>query len=210
MAAQTQHRDPVEIISKTAQTSGISEDYWNELVELFREACLSYHEGHESEAKKLAIDILPELIRRWSKASPESSDEKRLRLQNMFIEESRRIADAGIIQRMIVNRLSERVLPSIMNELKQHGFAPTGGNSGKRLPQNTADLLEQAEKNPEENKLMQKALEKNRAITPGGATLSTGKRKVPVGDVSGMIDALQGSEYKSMAQQISPLRSLFE
>jgi len=207
---QTHQNDSVEIVSKTEPISDSVMDHWNRLVNSFREACLSFHEGHEEEAKLIATHELPNLIRTWSRASIEDGDTKKRQLSAMLSEESKRIADAGIIQRMIVDRLSERVLPNIMNELRSKGYGPNQGTPRKPLPQETSDLLEQASQRPEENKLMQKARELNRSIEKKDNSFSTGRRKVPLGDVSGMIDALNGQQFNNTAKKITPLRSFFD
>lgn len=200
-----------------AETLTMREDEtWNAIVTHFREACLSFHEGHEDDARRLASEVLPPLIREWSSLCDQPTEVKKERLLALFCSESRKISDLGMLQRLIVTRLSERVLPAYAGQLK--GLS----NPPQAVPQGSGSGLAHAPSpssgagspptmpNQEATRLvLQKAARRNPALQRKIAAASA-SRKVPINDIAGMIDALHAAEFAGDASEIVPLRELFD
>jgi hypothetical protein len=90
---------------------------WKEVVSQFRSLCLMRHEGKTANSKAILEQDLPRKIAVWSQTAEDDAEAKRVRLEQMFREEQKRIEDfmafrelgGGPLQEQILSELAARV-----------------------------------------------------------------------------------------------------
>lgn len=178
---------------------------WSILVDTYREACLLHHEGREDEARRMAAEDLPPAVRTWSRHCTDPAADKKQRLAEMFKKESERIADAALVQRLVIRRLTTEVLPNLTALVRKAGQQlpePPGEGPEPARSYFAARRAFQGEASP----VVQKAALRN--LSQSNPYTTTGPRKVPIDDISGMIDALHAEEFRPLAKALAPLRAL--
>jgi hypothetical protein len=187
------------------------DEVWAEILKQFREACLAFHEGHEDDARLIATTVLPPMIREWSSLCEASTEAKKDLLLDMFCQESRKITDLGMLQRLIVTRLSERVLPTYAGQLKGATKAPAGiaemTETAVGLPQRPGNKGVSPTNQEATRLVLQKAARRNPALQ---RKMAASSRKVPITDIAGMVDSLNAAEFADEASEMVPLRELFD
>jgi hypothetical protein len=121
-----------------------SDQWWDKVVGDFRQVCVLRRQKRWREADAILKEELPHSIAGWSASCPADLDTKSARLDLMFELEQRRIADAWLLQQLVMTQLHEQIIPAVCLEVGQevrsilgqevsqrdekHSFAPTSDN----------------------------------------------------------------------------------
>jgi hypothetical protein len=102
------------------QRAGIvstSDQWWDKVVGDFRQVCLLRRQKRWREADRILKEELPHSIAGWSASYPADHDTKSARLDSMFELEQRRIADAWLLQQLVMTQLHEQIIPAVCLEV---------------------------------------------------------------------------------------------
>lgn len=92
---------------------------WKEIVALFRRLCFLRRMGRGDESAKLQRKDLPELISRWSRSTSEPYTSKRIRLERMFQEEQRKVADACMLHELSLSQWQQDLVPMLTEKIAE-------------------------------------------------------------------------------------------
>lgn len=144
------------------------DDAWIRLRGEFRRVCLLRREGRQQEAGRLLAEELPRRIAEWSRLSPETAAHKRVELESMMRDEQRRVDDAWMVQHLVVQRVTEEVVPALIEAIAHEVQAVLSGPAAQRRAKPI--------------------------LTPGRSGAVAGR--VRLDDVEGMIDAVLDQEAR--------------
>lgn len=99
--------------------SPTSMDPWDKVVSHFRQVCLLHREGRTTDSRRILAEELPRSIAIWSRGSGLDPTAKRMALERMFREEQRRIDDAWLVQKWVLDRMSEELIPVLCSRLAE-------------------------------------------------------------------------------------------
>lgn len=86
---------------------------------LFRRVCFLRRMGRSEESSRIMRKELPEKIARWSRSVPEPFYDKRQRLERMFLEEQRRVADACMLHELSLMKWQQDMIPLLTEKITQ-------------------------------------------------------------------------------------------
>jgi hypothetical protein len=92
---------------------------WKEIVSQFRRLCFMRRMGRGEESVKPLWKDLSDMIARWSRAVNEPYNAKRSRLERMFLEEQRRVADACMLHELSLMQWQQDVVPVLTERITQ-------------------------------------------------------------------------------------------
>lgn len=95
----------------TTTLSARATQHWNELTQLFREACVLRRQGKHVAAAAILEKQLPEIIRAWAFESRLPAGTAKARLQELFTEEQARVESSWLISRFVATPTVTTVMP---------------------------------------------------------------------------------------------------
>lgn len=106
---------------------------WDKVVADFRRVCVLKRDGRVEDSDALLNQELSASIAAWSQASGGDAAAKRLRLQDMFVAEERRVEDAWMIRGWLVPHLKEEIVRELRHELAAELTARLESELSERL-----------------------------------------------------------------------------
>lgn len=85
----------------TTTLSARATQHWNEITQLFREACVLRRQGRHVAAAAILEQQLPAVIRSWAFESRLPAGTAKARLQELFTEEQARVESSWLISRFV-------------------------------------------------------------------------------------------------------------
>ena len=94
-------------------------DPWKEVVAHFRSLCFFKLQGKSDVSDNILRQLLPKKNAEWSISAAHDADEKRIRLEEMFQTEQRRVDDAFTLHELSAMQWREELIPSISSQISR-------------------------------------------------------------------------------------------
>jgi len=154
---------------------------WNLIVERFRDACVQHKKGQASESRRIIKTELPPLIRDWIQLLPISlREDAKADLRDMFDREQAIVDHGAKLEQVFKDTLINKIIPQLESKIaaKYRSMYLEGYNR-------------RAEKRDSNDHL-------GNWVKPSYArsdeTTHPSRPRVAIGDINGMIDAIQSKE----------------
>lgn len=86
---------------------------WRQIVQDYRQLCVLQRQARRAECDHLLRDELPARILAWAEQDDSDGGEQARRLDEMFQQEQRRLADVWLLQEFMEQRLRTELLPAL-------------------------------------------------------------------------------------------------
>ncbi len=177
-----------------------AQERWDAIVERFRHACILHRDGKEWESRRIIKEELPPLIKQWMQMLPTGlKEDAKADLRDMFTREQSIVDQGQKLQRLFKETLVKRIIPQVEERIaaKYRSLYVT------KLEQNKAKRQEELS-----GSWVRPSYGEDETPTPMG--FNTGDRRVKLGDVSEMIDALQETDNEILADSILSLDDIVQ
>lgn len=94
-------------------TAGTPDVLWQHIVQGYRQLCVLQRQARRAESDRLLLEELPARILAWAEQDDSDGLEQALRLDEMFSQEQRRLADVWFLQEFMEERLRTELLPAL-------------------------------------------------------------------------------------------------
>lgn len=172
---------------------------WDAIVERFRTACILHRNGKEWESRRIIKEELPPMIKLWMQMLPAGlKEDAKADLRDMFTREQS-IVDQGFkLQRLFKETLVKRIIPQVEARI------------ASKYRSLYVTKLEQ--RRNQQNEALQSSWVKPSYSDDvrHSAQFTTGDQRVKLGDISGMIDALQETDNDALADSILSLEDIVQ
>jgi len=169
---------------------------WDAIVELFRAACILHRDGKEWESRRIVKEELPPLIKQWMQILPSGlKNDAKADLRDMFTREQSLVDQGQKLQKLYKETLVKHIIPKIEQRIasKYRSLYIAKLQKGKR---------------EREQELASSWVQPYYGESAGhkdSSSFGTGDKRVELGKVSEMIDALQSSDNNNIADSILSL-----
>lgn len=172
---------------------------WDAIVERFRMACILHRNGKEWESRRIIKEELPPLIKQWMQMLPAGlKEDAKADLRDMFTREQSIVDQGHKLQRLFKETLVKQIIPQVEARIasKYRSLYVS------KLEQRKADRQEQVQGSWVRPNYSQE--------TPRPLGFNTGDRRIKLGNVSDMIDALQEQDSEALADSILSLEDIVQ
>jgi len=171
-----------------------AESRWTLIVERFRSACILHREGQETESRRIIKEELPDLIKSWIKLLPTSlKEDAKADLRDMFTKEQSLVDQGMRLQNVFRETLVKRIIPQVEEQI-----AAKYRSLYIKEQQKRALELQASRKRP---------WVKTRSSSSQDEEAPRNGR-ISIGDVNGMIDAVQRNDSEIIANSTLPLSDI--
>lgn len=173
---------------------------WDAIVERFRSACILHRDGKEWESRRIIKEELPPLIKLWMQMLPSGlKEDAKADLRDMFTREQSIVDQGHKLQKLFKETLVKRIIPQVEERI-----------ASKYRSLYVTKLEENKVKRQEElaGSWVRPSYSEEQKHTPLG--FNTGDRRVKLGNVSDMIDALQETDSEALADSILSLDDIVQ
>ncbi|MDQ8202957.1 hypothetical protein [Pelagicoccus sp. SDUM812003] len=172
---------------------------WDAIVERFRAACILHRNGKEWESRRIIKEELPPLIKSWMQILPVGlKEDAKADLRDMFTREQSIVDQGHKLQRLFKETLVKRIIPQvearIASKYRSIYVSKLDQKRSLRNEELSGSWVRPSYGEPAES--------------PAPLGFNTGKQKVKLGDISGMIDALQENDSDALADSILSLEDI--
>lgn len=170
----------------SSKTTDKAQQRWSLIVDRFRDACVQHKQGQVEESQRIIRQELPSLIKYWIKLLPLAlREDAKADLRDMFDREQAIVDQGARLQRVFKDTLVNKIIPQLESKI-----------AAKYRAMYLAGYDRRAEKRNSEDRLDAWV---NPSYARGGTSTAdeqtnTARRRVAIGDISGMIDAIQSDE----------------
>ncbi|MDQ8187349.1 hypothetical protein [Pelagicoccus sp. SDUM812002] len=177
-----------------------AQERWDAIVTRFRHACILHRDGKEWESRRIIKEELPPLIKQWMQMLPSGlKEDAKADLRDMFTREQSIVDQGQKLQRLFKETLVKRIIPQVEERI-----------AAKYRSLYVTRMEQQKAKRQEElagSWVRPTYSDEKKPITFG---FQAGDRRVKLGDVSEMIDALQGADNEILANEILSLDDIVQ
>ncbi|KAF0180167.1 MAG: hypothetical protein FD161_945 [Limisphaerales bacterium] len=159
---------------------------WQRIVQDYRQLCVLQRQARRAESDRLLRDELPARILAWAEQDDADGAEQARRLDEMFQQEQRRLADVWLLQELLEQRLRTELLPALSARIDVEVQRAVKRNASCLAPAPVAAPAPQPMP----------------TILPLAETSSRSTR-VPVGDIPSIIDLIFENERQSGARHLA-------
>lgn len=162
---------------------------WQKVVQDYRQLCVLQRQTRREESSWLFQAELPASILEWSEHEAADGAAKARRLDEMFQQEQRRVADAWLAQEFMEQRLRTQLLPSLAARIDEKVrkavtqnaalFAPVQSPAPRPVPPRPAPVAARATETPRR------------------------PARVAAGDIASIIDLILEGEQRPHAQPLA-------
>ncbi|MBC2604466.1 hypothetical protein [Pelagicoccus albus] len=177
-----------------------AQDRWDAIVGRFRVACILHRDGKEWESRRIIKEELPPLIKQWMQMLPTGlKEDAKADLRDMFTREQSIVDQGHKLQKLFKETLVKRIIPQVEERIaakyRSLYVAKLEQEKAKRQNEMSGSWVRPSyvEKDPKPP-----------------ADFNTGGRRIKLGDVSDMIDALQAADSEALADEILSLNEIVE
>ena len=172
---------------------------WDAIVDRFRAACILHRNGKEWESRRIIKEELPPVIKAWMQMLPPGlKEDAKADLRDMFTREQSIVDQGYKLQRLFKETLVKRIIPQVEARI------------AAKYRSLYVSKLEQRRKERDE------AAQDNSWIRPSYSqdqekpkpSFGTGAQRIPLSDISGMIDALQDGDSEELADSLLSLEDI--
>ena len=159
---------------------------WQRIVQDYRQLCVLQRQARRAESDRLLRDELPACILAWAEQDDADGAEQARRLDEMFQQEQRRLADVWLLQELMEQRLRTELLPALSARIDAEVRRAVKRNASCLAPAPVAAPAPQPMP----------------TILPLAETSSRSTR-VPAGDIPSIIDLIFEHERQSGARHLA-------
>lgn len=177
-----------------------AQERWDAIVTRFRHACILHRDGKEWESRRIIKEELPPLIKQWMQMLPSGlKEDAKADLRDMFTREQSIVDQGQKLQRLFKETLVKRIIPQVEERI-----------AAKYRSLYVTKLEQQKAKRQEElaGSWVRPTYSDEKKPTSFG--FQAGDRRVKLGDVSEMIDALQSADNEILADSILSLDDIVQ
>lgn len=172
---------------------------WDAIVDRFRTACILHRDGKEWESRRIIKEELPPLIKQWMQMLPSGlKEDAKADLRDMFTREQSLVDQGHKLQRLFKETLVKRIIPQVEERIASKYRSLYVA----KMEQNKAARAQQLEGSWVRPTYSEEAQRPQ--------TFGTGDKRVRLGNVSDMIDALQESDSEALADSILSLDDIVQ
>ena len=170
----------------SSKTTDKAQQRWILIVDRFRDACIQHKQGQAEESQRIIRQELPPLIKYWIKLLPLAlREDAKADLRDMFDREQAIIDQGARLQRVFKDTLVNKIIPQLESKIAAKYRAMYLAGYDRRAEKRKSDERLDAWVNPSYARdETRTAEEQNKPV----------RRRVAIGDISGMIDAIQSDE----------------
>ncbi len=162
---------------------------WQKVVQDYRQFCVLQRQARREESSRLLQTELPASILEWSEREAADGFAKARRLDEMFQQEQRRVADAWLAQEFMEQRLRTQLLPSLSARIDEE--------VRKAVTQNAAQLA------PVQSPAPRAVPPRSAPVTARATENSRRPARVAAGDIASIIDLILEGEQPPNAQPLA-------
>lgn len=175
---------------------------WDAIVERFRTACILHRNGKEWESRRVIKEELPPLIKEWMMMLPVGlKEDAKADLRDMFTREQSLVDQSYKLQRLFKETLVKRIIPQVEAKIASKYRAIYIDKLEERRREREAIHLSSSWVRPSYSE---------EGLPYDTGSFGTGDQRIRIGDVAGMIDALQEADNEAMAEEIITLEEIVQ
>lgn len=173
---------------------------WDAIVERFRHACILHRNGKEWESRRIIKEDLPPMIKQWMQMLPAGlKEDAKADLRDMFTREQSIVDQGHKLQRLFRETLVKRIIPQVEARIASKYRSIYVSKLDERRAQREGQLG---------GSWVRPSYSEESAPAP--QPFDTGSHRVKLGDISGMIDALQENDSEALADSILSLEDIVQ